>query len=179
MSISQTNVSFLGLDWGTNNTSLQTIISLFFLTTLLNPACFLPPNTLTDSFHVPGIILGPEDYEEEEDRSVFETRNCMGETRMETGRGVEYRGAEIEIEAWWGAVWKGEALILPQGPPRSEEASHEGHYFMLLNIYHVLAMNNMYFMLFNIYHVCTIKNLIVISVLWCLPLTSFALGLDT
>lgn len=87
---------------------------------------------------------------------------------METGRGVEYRGAEIEIEAWWGAVWKGEALILPQGPPRSEEASHEGHYFMLFNIYRVLAIV-----------LCTVKNLIVISVLWCLPLTSFALGLDT
>lgn len=77
MSISQMSVCFLGLDWGIKNIPYQTI--LIFFTTLLNPICFLLPDTLIGSFNVADIVPGPEDYEDEGDRSLpLKAQNCMG-----------------------------------------------------------------------------------------------------
>lgn len=77
------------------------------------------------------------------------------------GGWVGYRGVEIEVEACGEQCGRGEALILPQGPQRSEEASQvsgdHSIYLTLFNIYCVLAIV-----------LCTFKDLIVISVLWCI-----------
>ena len=51
----------------------------FFLTASLNPTCFLPTDTLTDSFSVLNIAPGPKEYEDEENRSLsLKTQNCIG-----------------------------------------------------------------------------------------------------
>ena len=50
----------------------------FFLTASLNPMCFLPTDTLTDSSSVLNIAPGPEEHEDEENRSLsLKTQICM------------------------------------------------------------------------------------------------------
>lgn len=56
------------------------------------------------------MVPGSKDYEDEEDSSLsLKAQKCLGETGIEMGGGVwvGYRGVEIEVEAWWGAMWKG------------------------------------------------------------------------
>lgn len=106
------NVSFLGLDWGTNNISFQTI-SVFF-TAVLNPECFLPlPPTPK---HTYWLLPHPRHgawlqrlWRWRRQISVFESTKVLGGNRNRNGGGVwvGYRGVEIEVEAWWGAMWKG------------------------------------------------------------------------